>query len=95
MTPSEVIAARELGFNLLKFYPAAGAGGAASLRNFALVFAGTAFCPTGGVTAENAGEYLRLPNVPMVGGSWMVPPDALAAGDWTAIEERARQAALL
>jgi len=95
MTPSEVMEARDLGFSLLKFYPAAGAGGAATLRNYALVFAGIAFCPTGGVTAENAGDHLRLPNVPMVGGSWMVPPDALAAGDWTAIEERARQAALL
>jgi 2-dehydro-3-deoxyphosphogluconate aldolase/(4S)-4-hydroxy-2-oxoglutarate aldolase len=95
MTPSEVMEARDLGFSLLKFYPAAGAGGAATLRNYALVFAGIAFCPTGGVTAENAGDYLRLPNVPMVGGSWMVPPEALAAGDWTAIEERARRAALL
>ncbi len=93
VTPSEVILARDLGFSLLKFYPAAGAGGVATLRNYALVFAGTAFCPTGGVSAENAGDYLALPNVPMVGGSWMVPAAALAAGDWDAIAAEARRAA--
>ncbi len=93
VTPSEVILARDLGFSLLKFYPAAGAGGVATLRNYALVFAGTAFCPTGGVSAENAGDYLALPNVPMVGGSWMMPAAALAAGDWDAIAAEARRAA--
>jgi len=93
ITPSEVIVARELGFSFLKFYPAAGAGGVATLRNYALVFAGTMFCPTGGVTGENAGEYLALPNVPLVGGAWMATPEAISAGDWTGITERARQAA--
>jgi 2-dehydro-3-deoxyphosphogluconate aldolase/(4S)-4-hydroxy-2-oxoglutarate aldolase len=93
ITPSEVILARELGFSFLKFYPAAGAGGVATLRNYALVFAGTVFCPTGGVTGENAREYLALPNVPLVGGAWMATPEAISAGDWTGITERARQAA--
>jgi len=93
ITPSEVIVARELGFSFLKFYPAAGAGGVATLRNYALVFAGTVFCPTGGVTGENAREYLALPNVPLVGGAWMATPEAISAGDWTGITERARQAA--
>ena len=95
VTPSEVIVARELGFSLLKFYPAAGLGGVTTLRNYALVFAGTAFCPTGGVTGENAREYLALPNVPLVGGAWMATPEAIAAGDWSAITERSRRASAL
>jgi 2-dehydro-3-deoxyphosphogluconate aldolase/(4S)-4-hydroxy-2-oxoglutarate aldolase len=93
ITPSEIIVARELGFSFLKFYPAAGAGGVATLRNYALVFAGTAFCPTGGVTGENARDYLALPNVPLVGGAWMATPEAIAEGDWLGITERARLAA--
>jgi 2-dehydro-3-deoxyphosphogluconate aldolase/(4S)-4-hydroxy-2-oxoglutarate aldolase len=93
ITPSEVILARELGFSFLKFYPAAGAGGVTTLRNYGLVFSGTVFCPTGGVTGENAREYLALPNVPLVGGAWMATPEAIAAGDWTGIAERARSAA--
>ena len=93
ITPSEVILARDLGFSFLKFYPAAGAGGVATLRNYALVFAGTVFCPTGGVTGENAPDYLALPNVPLVGGAWMAPPEAILVGDWSGITERARRAA--
>jgi 2-dehydro-3-deoxyphosphogluconate aldolase / (4S)-4-hydroxy-2-oxoglutarate aldolase len=93
ITPSEVILARELGFSFLKFYPAGGAVGVTTLRNYALVFSGTVFCPTGGVTGENAREYLALPNVPLVGGAWMATPEAIAAGDWIGISERARSAA--
>jgi 2-dehydro-3-deoxyphosphogluconate aldolase / (4S)-4-hydroxy-2-oxoglutarate aldolase len=93
ITPSEVILARDLGFSFLKFYPAAGAGGVATLRNYAAVFAGTVFCPTGGVTGENAADYLALPNVPLVGGAWMAPAEAILAGDWSGITERARHAA--
>jgi 2-dehydro-3-deoxyphosphogluconate aldolase / (4S)-4-hydroxy-2-oxoglutarate aldolase len=93
ITPSEVIVARELGFSFLKFYPAAGAGGVSTLRNYGLVFSGTVFCPTGGVTGENAREYLALPNVPLVGGAWMATPEAIAAADWAGITERARSAA--
>jgi 2-dehydro-3-deoxyphosphogluconate aldolase/(4S)-4-hydroxy-2-oxoglutarate aldolase len=92
VTPSEVMLARELGFSVLKFYPAAGSGGVTTLRNYALVFAGTVFCPTGGVTGENAREYLALPNVPMVGGAWMATQEAIAAGDWVGITDRARRA---
>jgi len=95
VTPSEVIAARELGFALLKFFPAAGMGGVETLRQLAPVFPGIAFYPTGGLTGASAAEYLALPNVPMVGGGWMVPPDALAARDWATIEARARDAARL
>ena len=87
--------ARELGFSFLKFYPAAGAGGVATLRNYALVFGGTVFCPTGGVNGENAAEYLTLPNVPLVGGAWMASPEAIAAGDWSGITERSRRASAL
>jgi 2-dehydro-3-deoxyphosphogluconate aldolase/(4S)-4-hydroxy-2-oxoglutarate aldolase len=95
MTPSEIMLARGLGLSFLKFYPASGAGGVAALRNYAAVFAGVAFCPTGGVTADSAPEYLALPNVPMVGGAWMAPPEAIAAGDWAGITERARRASAL
>jgi 2-dehydro-3-deoxyphosphogluconate aldolase/(4S)-4-hydroxy-2-oxoglutarate aldolase len=95
VTPSEVMQARDLGLSLLKFFPAMPAGGVAMLRAFAPVFAGIAFCPTGGITAENARDFLALPNVPMVGGAWMVPADAVAAGDWGRIERLAREAASL
>jgi 2-dehydro-3-deoxyphosphogluconate aldolase/(4S)-4-hydroxy-2-oxoglutarate aldolase len=95
VTPSEVIAAREHGFSLLKFFPAAASGGIEALRQLAPVFPGIAFCPTGGVGAENAAHYLALANVPMVGGSWMAPADAMAAQDWAGIEKRAREAARL
>jgi 2-dehydro-3-deoxyphosphogluconate aldolase / (4S)-4-hydroxy-2-oxoglutarate aldolase len=95
VTPSEVIAAREHGFSLLKFFPAAASGGIEALRQLAPVFPGIAFCPTGGVGEANAAEYLSLANVPMVGGSWMASGEAIATGDWAGIEERARRAARL
>ena len=93
VTPSEVIAAREHGFSLLKSFPAAASGGIEALRQLAPVFPGIAFCPTGGVGAENAAQYLSLPNVPMVGGSWMAPAEAITAQDWAGIEDKARRAA--
>jgi 2-dehydro-3-deoxyphosphogluconate aldolase / (4S)-4-hydroxy-2-oxoglutarate aldolase len=93
VTPSEVIAAREHGFSVLKFFPAAASGGVEALRQLAPVFPGIAFCPTGGVAAENAAQYLSLANVPMVGGSWMAPAEAITAQDWGGIEEKARRAA--
>ncbi len=95
VTPAEIITARELGFPLLKFFPAAAAGGIATLRAYEPVFAGIAFCPTGGVTVENAGDYLALGNVPMVGGSWMAPAPAIHNGDWGRIEALAREASRL
>lgn len=95
VTPSEVIAAREHGFSLLKFFPAAASGGIEALRQLAPVFPGIAFCPTGGVDGETASGYLALPNVPLVGGGWMAPAEAIAAGDWAGIEERARRACRL
>lgn len=92
VTPSEVMVARELGFTLLKFFPAEAYGGTAALRHFAPVFAGIAFCPTGGLNEGNLADYLRLPNVPFVGGAWMAPPELVRAANWDAVAERARQA---
>ncbi|MEX0404117.1 2-dehydro-3-deoxy-phosphogluconate aldolase [Aquibium sp. LZ166] len=92
ITPSEIMAAMEEGYSLLKFFPAEQAGGAAFLKALASPLAGVRFCPTGGITAANAGDYLRLPNVICVGGSWVAPDELVDAGNWDAIEELARQA---
>lgn len=94
-TASEVMVAREFGCPLLKFFPASALGGPATLAAFAPVFQGVMFCPTGGIGQETAPDYLRLPNVPMVGGGWMAPAAAIAARDWSRIETLARQAASL
>ena len=94
-TASEVMTARGLGCSLLKFFPAAAIGGPAALAAFAPVFRGVAFCPTGGITEETAPSYLRLPNVPMVGGAWMVPAAAIAGRDWSRITGLAKKAASL
>jgi 2-dehydro-3-deoxyphosphogluconate aldolase / (4S)-4-hydroxy-2-oxoglutarate aldolase len=81
-TPSEVMAARDLGISFLKLFPAESLGGLALVRALTPVFPGVAFCPTGGIDEHTAAEYLALPNVPMVGGSWMRPrtPSRLATG---------------
>jgi 2-dehydro-3-deoxyphosphogluconate aldolase/(4S)-4-hydroxy-2-oxoglutarate aldolase len=87
------MAARDLGCSFLKFFPASALGGPTTLAAFAPVFQGIAFCPTGGITQETAPDYLRLPNVPMVGGAWMAPAAAIAKRDWSGIESLARKAA--
>jgi len=92
---SEVMAAADHGHRLLKFFPAAAAGGPALLKAWAGPFADIAFCPTGGITAASAPDYLALANVKVVGGSWLTPPDALASEDWPRIERLAREAAAL
>jgi 2-dehydro-3-deoxyphosphogluconate aldolase/(4S)-4-hydroxy-2-oxoglutarate aldolase len=94
-TPSEVMAARDLGISFLKLFPAGAVGGLALLRTLAPVFSGVAFCPTGGIDERSAREYLALPNVPMVGGSWMVPAEAIAAGDWARIRRLAGRASAI
>ncbi len=94
-TASEVMLAADHGFRFLKFFPASAAGGTAMLKAWASVFADVSFCPTGGITAASAPDYLALANVKVVGGSWLTPPDALAAADWPRIETLAREAALL
>lgn len=95
MTAGEAMAARERGFALLKLFPAEQAGGPAMLRALAGPLADVRFCPTGGLTAANAASYLQLPNVALVGGSWLTPREALARGDWAAIAAIAREAVRL
>lgn len=92
ITPGEIMTAAEHGLDFLKFFPAEQAGGAAFLKALASPFAGIRFCPTGGVTADNAREYLALPNVICVGGSWVAPDSLVKAGAWTTIEALAREA---
>ena len=94
-TVSEALAAREHGFSLLKFFPADTAGGTGWLKAVAAPLAGLRFCPTGGIAFDAAPAYLALANVACVGGSWVAPRDALAAGDWSRIEHLASQAAAL
>lgn len=95
MTPTELIAARAAGFTACKLFPAQQAGGVGMLKALAGPFPDSVFCPTGGVTRQNAAEYLAQPNVLCVGGSWLVPHEALDLGDWGAIEMLARDAASL
>jgi 2-dehydro-3-deoxyphosphogluconate aldolase/(4S)-4-hydroxy-2-oxoglutarate aldolase len=95
MTPTELIAARNVGYSAFKLFPAQQAGGVGMLKALGGPFPDVVFCPTGGVTRQNALEFLSLPNVLCVGGSWIVPTDALGAGDWDRIEALARDAATL
>jgi 2-dehydro-3-deoxyphosphogluconate aldolase/(4S)-4-hydroxy-2-oxoglutarate aldolase len=95
MTPTEVIAARLAGFNVLKLFPAHQLGGVGMLRALGATFPDVLFCPTGGITRASAPDYLALSNVVSVGGSWMAPPEMIAAGDWHGIEALAREAATL
>jgi 2-dehydro-3-deoxyphosphogluconate aldolase/(4S)-4-hydroxy-2-oxoglutarate aldolase len=95
MTPSELIAARAAGFNELKLFPAQQAGGIGMLKALGGPFPDVSFCPTGGISAATAADYLALPNVACVGGSWLTPRDAVAAGDWPRITALARGTAAL
>lgn len=94
-TPSEVMALREEGYEVLKFFPAEQAGGAAYLKSLSSPLAGTMFCPTGGITPDNARDYLALPNVICVGGSWIAPASLVEAGDWDGITRLATEASWL
>ncbi len=94
-TASEVMRARDAGFHVMKLFPAEAVGGVATLKAFASVFADVRFCPTGGITAETAPDYLALRNVACVGGSWMTPADAVTARDWNRIEQLAARACAL
>jgi 2-dehydro-3-deoxyphosphogluconate aldolase/(4S)-4-hydroxy-2-oxoglutarate aldolase len=95
MTPSDLIAARAAGYTECKLFPAQQAGGVGMLKALHGPFPDVTFCPTGGITAATAGDYLRLPNVACVGGSWLTPREAVAAGDWETISALARAAAAL
>jgi 2-dehydro-3-deoxyphosphogluconate aldolase/(4S)-4-hydroxy-2-oxoglutarate aldolase len=92
-TASDVMRALDLGFTRLKFFPATAAGGIPALKGLGAVFGSVSFCPTGGITLETAPDWLALPSVSCVGGSWMVP--AGAAVDAAEIKRRAREAAAL
>jgi 2-dehydro-3-deoxyphosphogluconate aldolase/(4S)-4-hydroxy-2-oxoglutarate aldolase len=94
-TVSEVMAVLEAGFSEMKFFPAEASGGAAYLKSLASPLPAARFCPTGGITAASAPAYLSLPNVGCVGGTWLTPTDALAAGDWDRVATLARDAAAL
>jgi 2-dehydro-3-deoxyphosphogluconate aldolase/(4S)-4-hydroxy-2-oxoglutarate aldolase len=94
-TTSEVVALLERGVREMKFFPARAAGGTAYLRALAGPLPQARFCPTGGIGVDSAPDYLALPNVGCVGGSWMIPADAVAARDWGRIEALAREAAAL
>lgn len=95
MTPSDVIAARAAGFTELKLFPAQQAGGVGMLKALGGPFPDVRFCPTGGIGAATAPDFLALPNVACVGGSWLTPADAIAAGDWGRITALARGTAAL
>lgn len=94
-TTSEVVALLERGVREMKFFPAQAAGGTAYLKSLAGPLPQARFCPTGGIGLASAPEYLALPNVACVGGTWMLPEDAVAARDWARVEALAREAAAL
>ncbi|MYM25207.1 bifunctional 4-hydroxy-2-oxoglutarate aldolase/2-dehydro-3-deoxy-phosphogluconate aldolase [Duganella sp. FT135W] len=92
MTPSEIMAAREQGFKQLKLFPAVPAGGIGMLNAINGPLPDITFCPTGGISQETASQFLALKNVACVGGSWLTPKDAIAAGDWARITDLAKAA---
>ena len=92
VTATEVMNLLAQDINFMKFFPAEAAGGMPVLKSLAAPLAAARFCPTGGISPENAASYLTLPNVLCVGGTWVCPGDALENGDWKRIETLARQA---
>ncbi len=94
-TASEAMALLERGYSVQKFFPAEANGGAAALKAIGAPIPQVSFCPTGGVSLQNAPDYLSLPNTLCVGGSWVAPKDAIAAQDWARVETLAREAAAL
>lgn len=92
---ADIMRAHALGFKELKFFPASQAGGPSMLKALGGPFVDAAFCPTGGVSIDNANDYLSLPNVLCVGGSWVAPKALIDAGDWAGIESLAKTASQL
>jgi Entner-Doudoroff aldolase len=95
VTASEVMAAQADGFSFVKFFPAEASGGVALLQALHGPFPEMRFCPTGGLTPHNAPRYLALPNVPVCGGTWLTPTDAIESGDWARITRLARESGRL
>ncbi len=91
-TASEIAALRDRGYGAIKFFPAEAAGGVPVVRAFGDVFPDLIVCPTGGISADNAGDYLALPSVRCVGGSWLTPRALVESRDWRAIAELAAAA---
>lgn len=89
---SELMMALDHGYNELKFFPAEAAGGTKMLKAISGPFADVSFCPTGGINQDNFLDYLKLPNVRCVGGSWILPADAIKVGNWQAVTDAAKQA---
>lgn len=94
-TATEAMALAEHGFSTVKFFPAGAAGGPGLLKSLSAPLPDIGFCPTGGVSLANAPDYLSLPNVRVVGGTWVAPLDLVRAGDWAGIERLAREAVTL
>jgi 2-dehydro-3-deoxyphosphogluconate aldolase/(4S)-4-hydroxy-2-oxoglutarate aldolase len=94
-TVSEVLAVLEAGLTEMKFFPAAAAGGTPYLKALGGPLPQARFCPTGGITATTAPDYLALSNVGCVGGTWITPADAVASGDWERVAKLAAEAASL
>ncbi|RYY96711.1 MAG: bifunctional 4-hydroxy-2-oxoglutarate aldolase/2-dehydro-3-deoxy-phosphogluconate aldolase [Comamonadaceae bacterium] len=92
---SEIMLAQEDGYTALKFFPAVPSGGTGMLKAWQGPFGDVKFCPTGGVSAGNAAEFLALSNVACVGGSWLTPAEAVENGDWATITRLAREAVAL
>lgn len=95
MTPSELIAGLGFGFTTFKLFPAQQAGGINMLKALGGPFPDVVFCPTGGITRATAPDFLSLPNVACVGGSWVAPSDLVRSGAWQEIEALAKDAATL
>ena len=91
-TPGEVMRAHELGFDALKLFPARQAGGVGMLQALAGPLPAVKFCPTGGIGPDNFIDFLRLPNVACVGGSWVCPAELVSSGDWDGIRQLAAAA---
>jgi 2-dehydro-3-deoxyphosphogluconate aldolase/(4S)-4-hydroxy-2-oxoglutarate aldolase len=94
-TASELMAAQDGGHHFVKFFPATAAGGLPLLKALSGPFPEVSFCPTGGITAQNAREFLALPQVKVCGGTWLTPQDAIQARDWARITRLARETAAL
>src|SRR5690606_19946748 len=94
-TMSEVMRVMEAGLDVMKFFPAVAAGGVKMLDSFRGPFPKVRFCPTGGINAQNAPDFFKLPNVVAVGGSWLTPKELVAGGNWAEITRLAREAAAL
>ncbi len=92
ITPSEVMRLLEMGYDMLKFFPAEAAGGIQMLKSFSSPIPQARFCPTGGISEKNFRDYLALPNIVCVGGSWVAPKGLVEAGDWAGITKLAQAA---